>query len=362
MNQKGFSPIIIVMLIAVLFGGAFLFFRGGPPSNFSPDKTAKKVEPCPATTLQRAFNNTPYYSGPLIDDHFHMPQMFKVPEHPQAPVLDEDVSSHDVICLFSKGRVEKAFAFYGIPMHLKDKALKSAKAIEAQSPGTIIHFLEFVKFPGYPVDPKQIDQILNSNKGLFKGYGEISLYLPHYGGVSPNDPAMKELYKIAEKHSLPVMMHPLENQQQAVEEVLRDFPNVKFLFHAMERLSWANTFFDSDLDKYPNAYYSVDIDIFGQDSSGRPMLAAFSDKQSFTLGFKTGWEDTLNKKVAFWKSKIEKHPDQFLWGTDRGDAAWNYDSDIGALLEEYSRAFIGQLDPAVQEKYAYKNAEKLLQD
>ena len=130
----------------------------------------------------------------------------------------------------------------------------------------------------------------------------------------------------------------------------------------MERLSWANTFFDSDLDKYPNAYYSVDIDIFGQDSSGRPMFAAFSDKQSFSLEFKTGWEDTLNKKVAFWKSKIEKHPDQFLWGTDRGDAAWNYDSDIGALLEEYSRAFIGQLDPAVQEKYAYKNAEKLLQD
>jgi hypothetical protein len=29
------------------------------------------------------------------------------------------------------------------------------------------------------------------------------------------------------------------------------------------------------------------------------------------------------------------------------------------VLNDYSRMFIGRLDPSVQEKFAYKNAEKL---
>jgi len=239
--------------------------------------------------------------------------------------------------------------------------LQIIREIEQEYPGKITHFLEFVVFPGYSVDPVQIGDILDANKGLFKGYGEISLYLPHYSNVMPNDPAMKELYKIADTHNLIIMMHPIEGQQQAIEEVLRDFPNVQFLFHGAEYLSWANTLFDTILPKYPNAHYSVDINLFGEDSNRRPLLETSGGKQSFINQFKQNWQSTLNKKVSFWKSKIEKHPDQFLWGTDRGSYRWTHDQDIEALLEEYSRAFIGQLDPEVQEKYAYKNAEDLLQ-
>ena len=46
-------------------------------------------------------------------------------------------------------------------------------------------------------------------------------------------------------------------------------------------------------------------------------------------------------------------------GTDRA-FAWHFDPEVGALIEESARIFIGQLDPAVQEKFAYKNAERLL--
>lgn len=347
-------PIIIVIAL-ILSGVAFWFLRGSA-SNFSPANITKKAEPCPVTSYKRVFNNEPYYLGPLFDDHFHMPQMFKIPDHPQAPVLNQDISGRDVACLFDKDKIKGAIAFYGIPVHLKDQSLKAAREIEGQYPGVLAHFIELVSFPGYPVVPDQVDQILSSNKDLFKGYGELSLYLPHYNGVMPNDPKMKELYKIAEKNHLVVMMHPLENQQKAVEEVLGEFPNVKFLFHAFERLSWVNTFFDSDLDKYPSAYYSVDIDLFGDS------IFTSSEKQQFITQFKQSWQDTLSKKVNFWKAKIEKHPDRFLWGTDRGAYLWHYDPEIASLFEEYSRAFIGQLDLAVQEKYAYKNAERLLQN
>ena len=50
-----------------------------------------------------------------------------------------------------------------------------------------------------------------------------------------------------------------------------------------------------------------------------------------------------------------------MWGTDRAHK-WTYDEEVSVLLEEFSRDFIAELDPSAQEKFAYKNAEKLLQE
>ena len=66
-------------------------------------------------------------------------------------------------------------------------------------------------------------------------------------------------------------------------------------------------------------------------------------------------DENLNK----WKKMIENNPDQVMWGMDRG-YSHHFDDEVHGLLVEYSRAFIGGLDPEVQEKYAYKNAEQLL--
>ena len=48
-----------------------------------------------------------------------------------------------------------------------------------------------------------------------------------------------------------------------------------------------------------------------------------------------------------------------MWGTDRGDIVWGYEEEVGQLLAEFGRALIGRLDPAVQDRVAYKNAEFL---
>ena len=366
LREHGATPPSIAQLDQELSRGemaAIIFaLKGGKISAPVVENNNEEEALCDLPPLQRQFENTPYYTGPLFDDHYHMPTFFKVPDHPEAPVIDKDISRRDVVCLFDKERIKGAFAFYSIPVNLKDSSLEIIREIEQQYPGVISHFLEYVVFPGYPVDPEQIEEILDANTGLFKGYGEISLYLPHYRVVEPNDSAMKEFYKTADKHNLIVMMHPVEGQQQAIEEILRDYPNVQFLFHAAEWLSSANMFLDTFLEKYPNAHYSVDTTLFGMNSSGRPLLDTFSDKQAFVTQFKQKWQSTLKERVTYWKSKIEKHPDQFLWGTDRGSYRWTHDQDIEALLEEYSRAFIGKLAPAVQEKFAYKNAERLLQE
>ncbi len=331
--------------------------KTGAQSSSSQTASAPVAAPCNLAPLQRQFSNAPYYTGPLFDAHFHMPQMFKISNNPDAPVIDQDVSRRDVACLFSdKTRIENVFAFYGIPINLKDTSVQIAQDLDRQYPGTMSPFIELVTFPGYPVVPLNISAALASHKGLFKGYGEISLYLPHYSAVSLTDPAMRELYALAEKNHLIVMMHFTAGQQQSLEQMLHDFPNVKFLIHAVEDMPWANTFFDTYFDKYPNLYYSVDIDLI------KDAIIPATTKADFIARMKQNWQTMLSTKIAEWKNRMEKYPDRFLWGTDRGHYTWHYDPEVQAYFEEFGRAFIGQLSPAVQEKYAYKNAESLLQN
>ena len=72
--------------------------------------------------------------------------------------------------------------------------------------------------------------------------------------------------------------------------------------------------------------------------------------------YQSMFENTINQ----WKSKIEQYPDRYMRGTGRAHK-WTCDEDVGMLIEKFGRDFIGKLDPAVQEKFAYKNAERLLQ-
>ena len=66
----------------------------------------------------------------------------------------------------------------------------------------------------------------------------------------------------------------------------------------------------------------------------------------------------MNRAVNKWKSAVKKHPDRFMRGSDRS-LLWHYDEDVSILFEEFGRAFIGKLDPSVQEKFAYENSENL---
>ena len=68
----------------------------------------------------------------------------------------------------------------------------------------------------------------------------------------------------------------------------------------------------------------------------------------------------LDRMVSTWKSAIERHPNRFLWGTDMALPTWHWDPEVIDMIMKFSRAFIGRLDGGVREKYAYKNAERLL--
>ena len=71
----------------------------------------------------------------------------------------------------------------------------------------------------------------------------------------------------------------------------------------------------------------------------------------------------LKLDLSLWKGFIERHPEQVLWGTDRGvSVEWDKEPEVALILNNYTRAFIARLAPSVQERFAYQNAEKLMAD
>lgn len=325
----------------------------------------KEVE-CDKAPAQRQFNSATYYNGALIDAHLHMPFTFEVPKAIyeeadwDAPILEKEVATGEIICDFEKEKINSAFGFYVVPSLLKGQALDLIKQVEQKHAGRIVPFLMPAHVSGLDQNADDADEILNSNKGLFKGYGEIAFYRGSFKGVSPDDPSMLEIYKIADKHNLIVMIHPDNGQRQAIERILQDYSNIIFLFHGADNM---RSYATDIVKKYPNAYFTIDGDLWDipNEHEGVNLYDAKGGKEEFVFEFKRDYNKVLSGAIAAWKDPIEKYPDKFLWGTDRG-YEMHFDPEVGALLEEIARSFIGQLSPEAQEKFAYKNAERLLQE
>ena len=316
----------------------------------------KVQEPKCSREFSPQFNAGPYYEGALFDAHFHMPQLidFSEIEGPDAdhdtnsiidPVLGKDVSLDKILCNFDKEKVRGTIGFSIGIEPLLEETLKAAESVKMDSSGKISLFLMPQVF-----STESLESIETTNKGLFAGYGEMTFYGQDYANTPPDFPVVMETYKVAEKHNLIVMMHPGRNQKSNIVNVLQKNPNVNFLLHGFEI---ENDIVDL-MDKYPNVYFSIDSAVL------YAMQGLFmGSKEQFVSRFEQEFDVNMNRAVNKWKSAVEKHPDRFMWGSDRG-LRWHYDEDVSILFEEFGRAFIGKLDPSVQEKFAYENAEELI--
>ncbi|MBS3138175.1 amidohydrolase family protein [Candidatus Woesearchaeota archaeon] len=319
--------------------------------------TLTQIE-CAGASPQYSSN---YYKGYLIDAHLHMPFTFDVPKalYAQADydgaVLEKDVAAGSLICLLDKTKVKSAFGFYVIPNLLKGQALVQIKQIGETFPKRIIPFIMPAHVTTLNLKPSDVESLLTSHPGFFKGLGEIALYKDAYKGIMPDDESLRGFYDIAQKYNLVVMMHPDDGQREAVETILRDYPTVKFLFHGSEMRLYVSEI----VVAYPNAFFTIDgelSDIQGEHQSVN--LYGDKTKEDFIAHFNRDRAHVLADAIGTWKSAIEKNPDQYLWGTDRA-YTMHFDEEVGLLLDGIAREFIGQLDPSVQEKFAYKNAEKI---
>ncbi|OGN16559.1 MAG: hypothetical protein A3C81_00855 [Candidatus Yanofskybacteria bacterium RIFCSPHIGHO2_02_FULL_46_19] len=415
MNQKGFAPLILILVIVgaltAIGGGTWYYqqpaktnIKSAPETEVIPESFSAPVEqpkqqaptipaptitqppspkaalkpspttvPMPSTSPQavtppttlsktcaRPFSpklgSVPYYTGPLFDAHFHMPSSRGLAEMMSQkhggettsdPVLGKDVTLEEILCFFNKEEVKGAIGFYALdPTSLGD-TLEVARNIKEESLGSIALFLMPIT-----LDAEKLDSLHQSNAGLFKGYGELGFYDVWLKPLTPSDPKLFNIYKVAKKHGLIVMMHPDAGQKSNIETALQNNPGVNFLLHGFQ----AENYIADLIDRYPNVYFSIDSAVL------YPMMGLFMSgpKEVFISRFEQEFDSMLSQNISKWKGTIERYPNRFMWGTDRG-VKWHYNEEISILFEEFARAFIARLDLSVQENYAYKNAEGLLQ-
>ncbi len=322
-----------------------------------------------------------YYQGPLIDTHLHIPaiddstpgeedqeeQMDENDEREESeddvdddvfPWLGVNVKMADIVCTLRHEGTDKAFAFFPVYEEIPGQLLEIANETMRQYPE---FFIPFIMPPGHDNDPQgsptvdadTLHEMLAVHPGLFKGYGEIGLYEREGGAkeLPPDSPRLLTIYLLVKENNLVVYFHPGEGQKDNFGKVLKRYPHINFIVHGEQIEDEI-----SDLmDKYPNIYFTAN-DLYGD----QYLLHPGENVESF-LAATNNYEPLLQKDLRTWKIRIERHPDQFLWGTDRGGiAVWTLDKRVGQRLTDYARAFIGRLDPSVQEKFAYKNAERVL--
>lgn len=318
-----------------------------------------------------------YYVGPLVDTHLHLPA---IPDgDPEEEGADEDadeeqegrfggpmaqlgrnVAMSKIACNLKREGTHDNFAFFPIYTSIPGQGLEIAKRTMEKYPDVFTPFIMPPNGDDIPptVDAATLKKMLEVYAGLFEGYGEIGLYadedMDRREAYPPDLQLFEDIYKVVKTNKLVVYMHPGEKQKSNFARVLKAHPDINFIVHGDE----IEDSILSLMDTYPNIYYGLD-DFWGADMDHFHLFVGDS-KEKYLKAREKEFDEVLKYEVKKWKSKIEKHPDQFIWGTDRGDAVWNYDLEVGQSMVKFARAFIGQLDPAVQEKFAHKNAERLL--
>ncbi len=318
----------------------------------------------------RSFNPVmaagPYYEGPLFDAHLHLPTKVKsiadIAAKTGNPIaLWDKVSLNYMKCLFDREGMYSAYGFHLFSKYYMDDEVQMAKKIEKKYPRMIAHFfMPTIISQTLNPDLDKIGKILDDNPKLFRGMGELKMY----DGKEPDDPYVLGLLDLAQKHNLIVMMHPFDHHKKGVDKIVRQYPEVNFLFHGFvedigpagvkNNLNWL----DKLMADNSNVYYSVDagLGIYGWKKEHHGKVVP---KEELLPGLKKTFKKQLETDVTNYKGIIEKRPDRFLRGTDRFHQV-HFDPEISSLLDEYTRAFIARLDPSVQEKFAHINADTLL--
>ena len=296
------------------------------------------------------------YTGPIIDSHFHIPHL---PDsfNGVRPVLGENVTMSEIVCTLKHEGTSKVFAFFPVFPEVDPKdPLEVAYQTMLRYPAT---FVPFIMPPGPDDVPPTADagtlsELLAVHPGLFRGYGEIGLYelegRREADDYPPDAAIFLDIYPVVRDHNLIVYFHPGEGHEDNLERVLQQYPEITFIVHGEQ--------IEDDIanlvENYPNIYFTVN-DLYGD----QYLLHPGENKDTFLAALKV-YEPLLRQDIGKWKDLIEAYPNRFMWGTDRGDAVWAFDREVGKTLVDYGRAFIGRLDTKVQPMFAYKNAERLL--
>ncbi len=343
----------------------------------------KAMAPSFCPPLEKQVYPDTYYQGPLTDTHLHIPAIPDAPPlqgeeddnfdpeeneegafgGPQA-LLGWNIKMSEIACTLQHEGTQKNFAFFPVyEGEISLRLLEIWNRTMQQYPNLFTPFIMSSgndnEPDGFPtVDAETLQAMLSVYPELFQGYGEIGLYAREEGGspeLPPDSQRFQEIYPLIKKYSLVVYFHLGDSHKDNFEKVLEQYPDITFIWHG-DQLTIDEV--KDVLRNHPNAYFGID-EFFGGEREIFELYVGKS-KEEYLEAANQNFDKIVKQAVDDFKSLIEEYPDQVIWGADRGDAVWNYDRDVGLMQVKLARAFIGKLDPAVQEKFAYQNAERMI--
>lgn len=271
--------------------------------------------------------------------------------------------------------VNAMIAFFGIELDADEEVdldIQYAQSVVKAAPGRVIPFFS----PGMGGSETKLllgDKLTTiykdtlavikeqAGENFIQGLGEIEQYA---WDIQPNNPKMLELFDLAAENNLKVMFHPDPGQSNAVKTVLERYPDTIFLIHMFpEDLSTDKQQYLILLKTHDNLYFSVDADHMMFDGE-TGLLYKYEDetvaqaKAHFMTDYDQNEQQLLNSAVQRYKPLIEAVPDKVMWGTE-GGTPYFYEPEVYDRTVKFSRLFIAELDPVIQEKFAYKNALKM---
>lgn len=327
------------------------------------------LAPSECKDLPKPVYDSSQYQGPLLDTHFHLTTIadadpgsnddWKKEKFYTSPGVN--MTFDDYACLLrNDGTNGKVFAFFPVYPNIERQSLKLVKKTMEKYPDVFVPFINAPDGDIGSVDGPTLKRMLGYYPGLFKGFGEQGLYEAAAPALPPDSERLLGTYPIVRENKLLVYFHLGEKQIDSYQKVLKANRDINFLFHGDQLISCGDGCdgtlkeIDEILSNNPNVYYGIDelygdVVLLNEKSTKKGILAHLKNRDSL-----------LKQDLATWKGFIERHPDQVIWGTDRGSYLYSLNVEIGRAMVEHTRAFIAGLEPSVQERFAYKNAEKLL--
>ena len=200
-------------------------------------------------------------------------------------------------------------------------------------------------------------------ENVLKGIGEVELYawnMPH------DDQRVFQLFDLASANGLAIMFHPSSGQKKALEAILKRYPKTTFLMHLFpEDFARDRQMVIDLMSAYSNLHFTIDVDHMLFDQQAQTGLLYKFEGSSPTMAassFKTDFDrqraQLLQTAISRYQPLIIAHPDRVTWGTEMSED-YTFDNEVYDRMIKFVREFIGSLPKGVQEKVAYKNAQRL---
>lgn len=276
-------------------------------------------------------------------------------------------SAGDLLSFFDRNKVDWAIGFWSLPSNKSVSLVSAAEAIIRGIRSRVIPLLSpgfdsWSQFTSGQFNEAVLRQYLQP-QGLLQGVGEFPLYNPGLQSVTFDSPVMQTVFQVVNEKKGIVMVQlstasqgPRPTELAEIEPSIRRYPDAIFLFHGnAEVFNLAVPL----MAKYPNVYFTMDATHNLCGGQLYPLQAEKANAEGFlTEVNRIGFDKLLEDGYAKVAPRLLQYPDRIFWGTDLS-SSWHFEEPVTDVVISLSRQLIARLPADIQEKYAYKNAQRV---